>query len=186
MRLLTLFPVLFALGAVADLLYVDFPHLLIPINKTSPNTVYGTVKTGEVSNNVWTEVSFDVRNDIPGVKICRINFHINTNPSKNAPRSLSGVAPYEFVIYRTTSNMDQTKDSWNHSPMITNYLAAVKLTQDGAVELTDGWFQCPLGDVAQFVLTPVTDTRAFKYTWFELDYPEEQGGPHGITLEMHS
>jgi hypothetical protein len=61
----------------------------------------------------------------------------------------------------------------------------VTLGVNGKTTLKDGWLQCPLGDVAQFVLIPAT-SAAFKYTWFELDYEESQGGPHGITLEMHT
>jgi hypothetical protein len=185
MHISTFLPFVFALGAIAELQLVDFPHLLIPIKKNTPNTHYGTQTTAEVSNNVWTEVSFDVRSDVPA-SICRINFHINTNPTKNAPRSLSGDEPYQFLVNRLTSTIDKDRDTWNHSPEITNYVARVTLTQDGGVTVEDGWFTCPKGNVAQFVLTPVNNARTFKYTWFELDYPSELGGPHGITLDMHT
>jgi hypothetical protein len=133
---------------------------------------------------VWTEVSFDVPSNVDA-NICRINFHINTNPSKNAPRTLSGDAPYTFLIYRMLTDINQDTDSWNSHPKTTNYVATVTLTPGGGVTLLDGWFQCPMGDVAQFLLTPV-GSRAFKYTWFELDYASDAGGPHGITLEMHT
>ncbi|KAH4201750.1 hypothetical protein HBI95_162270 [Parastagonospora nodorum] len=184
MRFLAFTPLLFALGVVADLQFVDFPHLIVPIKKSQPDKNFGTQTSGEISNDVWTEISFDVRSDIPATT-CRVNFHINTNPTKNAPRSLSGVEPYNFLIYRITPTMDKDKDSWNHSPSIINYIAEVTLTQAGDVSIKDGWFPCPNGTVAQFLMTPVNSKKAFKYTWFELDYPEEEGGPHGITLEMH-
>jgi hypothetical protein len=185
MRFLTFLPLFFALGAVADLQFVDYPHLIIPIKKNSPDTAFGTQNSGEISNSVWTEISFDVRSDIPS-QICRINFHINTNSTKNAPRSLSGDAPYRFLIYHVASPINKDTDTWNNSPEIRNYVAAVTLTQAGGVTIEDGWFQCPFGDVAQFVLTPVNSNKPFKYTWFELDYSNEEGGPHGITLEMHT
>jgi hypothetical protein len=184
MRFLALLPFLFALGAVADLQAVEFPHLIIPLKKNSPDQAFGTQTSGEISQAVWTEVSFDVPSNVDA-NICRINFHINTNPSKNAPRTLSGDAPYTFLIYRMLTDINQDTDSWNSHPKTTNYVATVTLTPGGGVTLLDGWFQCPMGDVAQFLLTPV-GSRAFKYTWFELDYASDAGGPHGITLEMHT
>jgi hypothetical protein len=184
MRFLTLLPFLFVLGAVADLQAVEFPHLIIPLKKSSPDQAFGTQTSGEISQSVWTEVSFDVPSNVEA-KICRINFHINTNSSKNAPRTLSGDAPYTFLIYRLLTDINKDTDSWNSYPKTTNYVATVTLTPGGSVTVKDGWFQCPMGDVAQFLLTPV-GSRAFRYTWFELDYPSDAGGPHGITLEMHT
>lgn len=184
MRLLTLLPFVFALGAVADLQQVEFPHLIIPLKKSFPAQAFGTQTSGEISQRVWTEVSFDVPNNVPA-NICRINFHINTNPSKNAPRTLSGAAPYTFLVYRLLPQINKDTDSWDSHPKTTNYVATVTLTPSGGVTVEDGWFQCPLGEVVQFLLTPV-GSRAFRYTWFELDYSSDVGGPHGITLEMHT
>ncbi|KAH7394868.1 ubiquitin 3 binding protein But2 C-terminal domain-containing protein [Phaeosphaeria sp. MPI-PUGE-AT-0046c] len=183
MRGLFLLPTLFALGTVADLLHVDFPHLIIPLNYTAPNTAYGTKNSGEVSTTVYTEVSFDVPPDIPA-KICRINFHINKNPVKNAPWTLDGAGPYQFLIGRQRPWIDKDKDTWNTYPDVQNYAATVNLTKDGQVTVEDGWFQCGKGEVAQFLL--YANSPDMKLTWYELDYNEEMGGPHGVTLEMHS
>jgi hypothetical protein len=184
MRAFALLPILFACGSVAELEYVDFPHLIIPLKQDTPDSIYGTQTTGEVSNSVYTEVSFDVPNDVPA-SICRINFAINTDPAKNAPRTLTGQAPYTFFVYHTEATIDKDKDTWNSHPEITNYVATITLTQGGDVTVKDGWFDCPKGNVAQFLLVP-QGTRAFRYTWYELNYPASAGGPHGITLEMHS
>lgn len=178
-----LLPTFFTVTTVADLLLVDFPHLIIPLNYSAPDTAYGTQKTGEVSGNVYTEVSFDVRADIPA-KICRLNFHINTNPVKNAPWTLDGPGPYQFLIGRQRPWVNKDNDTWNTYPDIQNYAATVELTKDGTVTVEDGWFQCKGGEVAQFLLYP--SNSSMHLTWFELDYNEEMGGPHGITLEMHS
>jgi hypothetical protein len=177
-------PLLFALSTFAELQHVAFPHLIIPLKEDTPTSIYGTQTSGEISHSVYTEISFDVPSHIPAA-ICRINFHINTSPIVNAPRSLSGEAPYTFIVYRIVSEMDKDKDSWAQHPEITNYVAAVTLGPKGGVEVKDGWFQCPYGDVAQFVLIPAS-SKDFRYTWFELDYGVKQGGPHGITLEMHT
>ncbi|KAF1919522.1 ubiquitin 3 binding protein But2 C-terminal domain-containing protein [Ampelomyces quisqualis] len=183
MRIPTLFPMIFALGAVAELEFTDFPHLIIPLNSSAPDTHYGTQNSGIISNSVFTEISFDVRPDIPA-NICRLNFHLNLNPSKNAPWSIEG-APFTFIISRIKSEIDKDKDTWNKYPPVMHYLANVTVDKDGNVTVEDGWFQCPKGGVAQFLLWPSSDADV-ELTWFELDYGWEIGGPHGVTLEMHS
>jgi hypothetical protein len=182
----TLLPVLFALGSLAELQYVDFPHLIIPLREATPDSAYGTQTTGEISNSVSTEVSFDVPADVPAA-ICRINFHVNTNPAKNAPRALSGQAPYTFLVYRLKATIVQDKDTWNSHPakMGDGAVARITLSESGGVIVEGGWFECPKGDVAQFILEAESD-REFRYSWFELNYPAEAGGVHGITLEMHT
>jgi hypothetical protein len=184
MRAFAILPILFAIGSFAELQYTDFPSLIVTLKERTPDSAYGTQTSGEISNSVHTEVSFDVPSDVP-TNVCRINFSINTNPSKNAPRALSGQAPYTFVVYRLAPTINKDKDTWRSHPEIRNYVATITLSQSGGVTVKNGWFQCPKGEVAQFLLMAETE-RAFRYTWFELDYPSSAGGPHGITLEMHT
>ncbi|KAF2032445.1 hypothetical protein EK21DRAFT_35865, partial [Setomelanomma holmii] len=176
---------LFLTSTLAELQYVAFPHLLLPLSRSRPTTAPGTQLTGEISNDVYLGVSFDVPANVTAA-ICRINFHINTNAAKNAPRELSGVAPYQFSISRLAPGLNDKLTTWANRPQIIARVEGVTLTHDGQVTIPDneGWFDCPEGDVAQFLLYPAS-SRAFRYTWFELDYGWDVGGPHGITLEMH-
>lgn len=188
MHFLTLSPLLLALPVLSTLIFTDFPHLLISLDKNQPDTVIGTLPSATVSNSIWTEVSFDVHQykDYPA-NICRLNFHVNTNGPKNAPRKLDGEAPYKFEIYRLEPTIDKNADTWDsHPPMSEKWaMATVTLTKEWGVTVEGGWFTCPFGNVAQFILKPVDD-RAFSYSWYELNYGENEGGPHGLTLEMHS
>ncbi|KAF2845492.1 hypothetical protein T440DRAFT_472620 [Plenodomus tracheiphilus IPT5] len=130
------------------------------------------------------EVSFDVPSN--EAAICRLNFHINTSPTKNAPRALYGTPPYTFNISRLQPTIDKDTDTWNSHPNITDYVATYILGQAGNVStVASHWFECPKGQVAQFLLYPLGG-RDFGYYWFELDYPAEEGGPHGVVLEMHT
>jgi hypothetical protein len=141
----------------------------------------------ETPLTIHTDISIqhqDVPGDIPAA-ICRINFHINTDDRKKAPRELSGDAPYSFNVWRLDPSVNQLKDTFNSHPSITAYVATVTVTPKGAVTVDGGWFDCPKWDVAQFLLKPVS-TRKLRYWWFELDYSDAEGGKHGITLEMHS
>ena len=118
--------------------------------------------------------------------ICRLAFYINLDPNKNAPRSLSGDPPYTFNISRLEPKINKDADTWNTHPIVTDYYATFELTQAGAVKTVySKWFECPKGNVAQFLMQPASD-RAFGYYWFELDYPAAQGGTHGVVLEMYT
>jgi len=132
----------------------------------------------------YTEISFDVPSN--EAAICRLAFKINTSPAKNAPRALSGEAPYIISISRLDPGINKDTDTWNRHPKVTEYYASFSLTQEGTVsEVYSKWFECPKGQIAQFVLHPGS-TRDISYYWFELDYKSEEGGPHGVVLEMHT
>lgn len=168
----------------ADIIHIEFPHLLVPLNAKKPNTTYGTVKTGEVSNDLYTEISFDVPAN-NSAAYCHLNFHINTSPVKGAPFALSGVAPYQFNIYQLAKpGIDMDHDTWNkHSPT-GPLVGTVNITQDRKVDVQGGWVECNKGNVQQFIIKPSED-RALRVYWFELDYGEQDGGPHGLTFEMY-
>lgn len=183
MRIPTLLPLVWALGAVAELQFTDFPHLIIPLNRTAPDTHYGTQTSGIISHSVATEISFDVRADIPA-NICRLNFHLNLNLTMSAPWSLEG-GPFTFIIGRIKPQINKDKDTWHNSPAVLNYVASVAVDKNGHVAVEDGWFKCPKGGVAQFAMWPSKNTDV-EFTWFELDYGWDIGGPHGVTLEMHT
>lgn len=183
MRISTLLPIVWTLGAVAELQFTDFPHLIIPLNQSAPDTNYGTQTSRIISNKVFTEISFDVRADIPAT-ICHLNFHLNLNPTMNAPWSLEG-GPFTFIIARIKPTIDKDKDTWNNYPDVLNNVANVTVGQDGNVAVEDEQFECPKGGLAQFAMWP-SNNADVEFTWFELNYGSEIGGPHGVTLEMHT
>lgn len=61
----------------------------------------------------------------------------------------------------------------------------VEVSKEGKANVTAKDFECNKFGTAQFLLKPV-GVRQLRFWWFELDYPEAQGGAHGITLEMHT
>jgi hypothetical protein len=184
MHALSLIPLLFAIPSLATLQHVEFPHLIIPLNKNHANTAYGTQKNSTVSDYIWTEISFDVPADVPAA-ICRVNFNLNLNPVKKAPWKVYGNPPYDIEVRRLEPTINKDKDTWNASAFIKEYVATILISKEGTVEVLDGWFECPKGDVAQFIMLP-TAPLGMDFSWFELDYPWSEGGPHGITLEMHT
>ncbi|KAF2129398.1 hypothetical protein P153DRAFT_366788 [Dothidotthia symphoricarpi CBS 119687] len=132
---------------------------------------------------VWTEISFDVPAN--NANMCHLDFFLNTNPLKNAPLVLSGQAPYTFNISRLEPRINKDRDTWNTHPKVVEYAATVTVEHGGKTRVDGGWFACPKGQVAQFLLMPGSD-RNLKLEWYELDYRADEGGPHGVVLDMYT
>lgn len=132
---------------------------------------------------MYTEISFDIPSN--DATRCQLNFFINTNTSRAAPWSLWGKPPYQFNISSLPPTINRDNDTWNHRPQPIKTVATVTLDHSGNVSIANGAIQpCPKGQPAQYLLHPASDDRIFGFTWFELDYPASQGGPHGIVFDM--
>ncbi|KAH6614320.1 ubiquitin 3 binding protein But2 C-terminal domain-containing protein [Boeremia exigua] len=183
MRLSLLLPALFGLPSLGLLVSRQFPHLIIPVDADAPDRAYGTQLTAAITQQKYTEISFDIPSN--DASYCQLNFFLNTNRLKGAPWSLWGQAPYKFNISSLPPTINKDLDTWNSRPQPLRTLATVTLTHGGNVTLTGGSvYPCSKGQVAQFLLHPASDDREFGLSWFELDYPASEGGPHGITFDM--
>ncbi|KAF2741698.1 hypothetical protein M011DRAFT_330759 [Sporormia fimetaria CBS 119925] len=179
MRALLLVPLLLSQSAVSVLINRQFPHLIIPLDKRTPDTPLGTKYEGRVEHSVWTEISFDVPNN--SATYCTLNFSLNTDPVKNAPRTLWGVAPFRFNISALEPKMDRFKDTWNNHPALKEQVGQVEVSHNGGIWVWGMSVPCLKDTVAQYVLYPDNPARDFGFSWFELDYDP----PHGITYDMH-
>ncbi|KAJ4310302.1 hypothetical protein N0V94_008512 [Neodidymelliopsis sp. IMI 364377] len=183
MHALTLLPLLFGLPSFGALVSRQFPHLIVPVDANAPDKAYGTQLSGAITQQKYTEISFDVPSN--DAQWCQLQFFLNTNPMKGAPWTLWGQAPYQFNVSSLPSTINKDTDTWNKRPQPIKTLATVTLTHSGNASISGGAvYPCPKGQVAQFLLHPASDDRDFGLTWFELDYPSSEGGPHGITFDM--
>ncbi|CAN9147336.1 unnamed protein product [Alternaria alternata] len=179
MRVSALLLVVFGLPAFATLLDTQFPHMLLPLKKSQP--VY-RFSDPEQRDRQLRPVNYDVPDN--AADICRLRFLINTDTFKNAPLSLKGEAPFAINISRIEPKLVNGGTTWNNKPAITEHYDTYVLSMNGATEVVSKWFSCPKGNVAQFVIHPASK-RYLDVYWFELNYGAEDGGPHGVVLEMH-
>ncbi|KAF3043066.1 hypothetical protein E8E11_000760 [Didymella keratinophila] len=183
MLAISFIPFLFALPSLGALVNRQFPHLIIPVDANAPDKAYGTQLRGKITQQQYTEISFDVPSN--DASWCQLNFYINTFPNLGAPWSLSGQAPYTFNISSLPPAINKDTDTWNSRPQPISTVATVTLSHNGTASISGGAvYPCPKGQVAQFLLHPASDERDFGFEWFELDYPASQGGPHGIVFDM--
>jgi hypothetical protein len=133
---------------------------------------------------VWTAVNFDVPDN--SATICRVNFQINTDEFKNAPFSWTGIHPRAISVSRIQPRLSNGRTTWNNVPATIRPVATFMYSPEGSIlTVVNEWFQCPKGQPAQFIIRPASETD-MELSWFELDYPTEMGGAHGLTLEMHT
>ncbi|EDU42128.1 But2 domain containing protein [Pyrenophora tritici-repentis] len=187
MLALALLSALFGLTVFAELIDIQFPHMLLPLKEAQPNIAFKTQPDATVSLNSqtgdeqWTAVNFDVPDH--GNTHCHVNFHLNTNKLKSAPVGLKGQAPFAINISRIEPTLVNGGTTWNTKPATIEHVAIFILDKDlGTSEIFGKWFDCPKG-VAQFIIHPA-GARDLEAYWYELDYTMADGGPHGITLEM--
>ncbi|RYN27805.1 hypothetical protein AA0120_g10631 [Alternaria tenuissima] len=189
MRVSALLLVVFGLPAFATLLDTQLPHMLLPLKNSQPDTAFPTQNNATVRyddrslDEQWTAVNYDVPDN--AANICRLRFLINTDTFKNAPLSLKGEAPFAINISRIEPKLVNGGTTWNNKPAITEHYDTYVLSMNGATEVVSKWFSCPKGNVAQFVIHPASK-RYLDVYWFELNYGAEDGGPHGVVLEMHT
>ena len=137
-------------------------------------------KTGDEQ---WTAVSFYVPDN--NANLCRLRFLINTDPVKNPPSDLNGEAPYSINVSRIEPRLVNGRTTWDNKPAIIERYDTYVLSTTGVSEIANKWFSCPKRSVAQFFVHPA-NTKDLEVYWFELNYGAEDGGPHGLVLEMHT
>ncbi|KAF1362718.1 hypothetical protein EJ07DRAFT_105857 [Lizonia empirigonia] len=183
MHALALLPILFSVPSLGVLVSRQFPHLIIPVDADAPDQAFGTQLSGKITQQQYTEISFDVPSN--DAEYCQLQFFINTNTTKGAPWTLYGQAPYQFNISSLPPTINKDTDTWNSRPQPIKTVATVTLSYSGNATVSGGAvYPCPKGQVSQFLLHPASDDRDFGFTWFELDYPAAEGGPHGIVFDM--
>ncbi|KAG9200880.1 hypothetical protein G6514_006588 [Epicoccum nigrum] len=183
MHALSFLPLLLATPSASELLNRQFPHLIIPVNAAEPNRAYSTQLTGNITQQKYTEISFDIPSN--AATSCQLNFLINTFPSINAPWSLWGEPPYQFNISSLPPAINKDTDTWNSRPKPIATIATVTLSKNGSASISGGAVEpCLKGQVSHFLLHPASEDREFGFEWFELDYPEALGGAHGIVFDM--
>jgi hypothetical protein len=115
-----------------------------------------------------------------------LNFFVNRDELKKAPFHWWGDVPLAINVLRIKPELENGRTTWKTVPETIEHVATFMWsTQSGVLSVLNNWFECPKGRPAQFVIQPAS-TRNMDLYWFELDYPAQSGGAHGIVLEMHT
>ncbi|KAF2799884.1 hypothetical protein K505DRAFT_230155 [Melanomma pulvis-pyrius CBS 109.77] len=178
MRFLSLIPALYGLQTVsAALISRNFPHLIVPVNANTPDTVYGTKYEANIEQTVHTEISFDVPSN--GAISCKLGFAFSLDPNIGAPWYVWGDSPFSFNISTIDRPINKDTDTWNNHPKPVYWVATVDVEPSGRITISGGYVNCWKGRPVQFLLYPASNAPG-GIKWFELNNPL-----HGITFDMY-
>ncbi|CAI6342248.1 unnamed protein product [Periconia digitata] len=181
MHLFTIIPALFALPSLGALIDRQFPHLVVPLNKSLENVPINTQKSFDIERDVWTEFLFDVPYN--NAVWCNLHLTVNTDPTRGAPFSVWGSqndeAFYVFNVSTISRHINKDADTWRNHPAIKDWVATFKVWNNGYVDQIGGtYFSCAKNNIAEFIAHPADLRKPGGFSIFELYDPV-----HGFTYE---
>lgn len=131
----------------------EFPHLIVPVDSSKPDTAYGTQYNGLVTPHVATIFNFDVRPSFAGKK-CSLVFLFPTNPpSDTSSYTFSGAGNLHF--WKKSSPATQSTTYRNQGSNSVDY-GVTKVVPGHSYTITT--FDCPAGKKIAFEIS-TTDTN---------------------------
>ncbi|KAK6497914.1 hypothetical protein TWF481_012310 [Arthrobotrys musiformis] len=131
----------------------EFPHLIVPVDKSNPNTAYGTSYFGEITASKSTIFNFDVRPEFKGKK-CSLVWLFPTNPpSDTSSYTFSGAGNLHF--WKKSSPATQGTTYNNQGGNSVDY-GVTKVAPGNSYTIST--FDCPYGQKIAFEISS-TDTN---------------------------
>ncbi|CZR56103.1 related to GPI anchored cell wall protein [Phialocephala subalpina] len=139
----------------------QYPHLIVPVSSSSPDTAFGTQFFGTISSNVSTIFNFDIPTSYSG-HTCNLIFLL---PLQSELETSS----YEFsgtggVDFEELSGVATTSTTYDNAPSVEADLGTFTLTEGSSTLISS--FACPAGEAVSYEAKAVGDT----YLYFFQDY----------------
>lgn len=139
----------------------EFPHLIVPVDSSKPNTAYGTQYNGNITPQISTIFNFDVRPAFAGKK-CSLVFLLPTNPpSDTSSYTFSGSGNLHFY---KNSGLATQQTTYNGRPGVAQDYGITMVTPGHSYTIAT--FDCPAGQAVAFEISSGDNTCL---NWFQ-DY----------------
>lgn len=151
-----------ASGCPADLPSAfEFPHLIIPVDSSKPNTAASTSYNGQASGSISSIFNFDIPQSLSG-KTCKLEFLLpQKNQLQTSSYTLSGSGAVDFAQLSGPAVQGTT---YNNKPSVQTDFGTTTLVPGNAYTIKS--FACPAGQRIGFSLSPKDSTSL---TYFQ-DY----------------
>lgn len=131
----------------------QYPHLIVPVSSTSPNTAYGTQYFATISSDTSTIFNFDVPSSYAG-KTCNLIFLLPEHDQlETSSYTSSGNGEIDF---KQLSGVASSSTTYNNQPSVAKDLGDFDITV-GSSTLVES-FACPAGETVSYELSAVGDT----------------------------
>ena len=139
----------------------QFPHLIIPVSKSSPNKAYGTSFDGEVTSDVSSIFNFDIPPSYSG-ELCSLVFLFpQQSQLVTSSYTFSGSGAIDFA--QLSSPATQATDYAN-APSVAKDLGTFTVAPGNSYSIST--FSCPAGHTIAFEMSAKDSTSL---TYFQ-DY----------------
>ncbi|EEP77666.1 predicted protein [Uncinocarpus reesii 1704] len=142
----------------------EFPHLIIPINSSSPDTALGTSFNGQVSTDVSSLFNFDIPEG-GNLRTCSLVFHFPST-IQHPPNyyTFRGDGKIRFARLDTPAT---TSTTFNTAPKVRESYGEFTMQPGNTYSIAN--FQCPMGEKIGFQVSNAGSTV--------LNYFQNYGNP---------
>ncbi|GAB7338083.1 hypothetical protein MBLNU457_4449t2 [Dothideomycetes sp. NU457] len=145
----------------------EYPHLMVPISASSPNTAYGTSYNGNITSDVSTIFNFDIPYSDQG-KTCSLIFLFPTQAQlETSSFRISGPGTVDFALLEMPAGPMTT---YNNAPAVQTDFGMLAVAPGNSY--TVATFPCPAGTAVGVEMKSVGGTNLW---WFQDYNPDPIG-----------
>ncbi|KAJ5994418.1 hypothetical protein N7451_010142 [Penicillium sp. IBT 35674x] len=139
----------------------QYPHLIIPVNSSTPDTAYGTQYFGTVSETVSTLFNFDIPSSYEG-STCNLVFMFPQKADlETSDYTFSGDGKIDFS---KLSEVASSSTTYDNAPSVSEDLGDITISAGNSYVVSS--FSCPAGETIAFEMSEAGTTDLH---WFN-DY----------------
>ena len=131
----------------------QFPHLIIPISSSSPDTAYGTQYNGKVSSDVSSIFNFDIPSSYSGDTCSLVFLFPKQSDLETSSFTFSGNGGIDFCLLDDVAT--QSTD-YNNAPSCTTDYGVTTVAPGNTYTIAT--FDCPAGQAVSFEMKACGDT----------------------------
>ena len=136
----------------------QYPHFIIPISSTSPETAYGTQYFATISSNTSTIFNFDIPSSYSG-STCNLIFLLPLHSElETSSYTSSGSGEIEFEQLSSAATSATTYDN---APSVEAVLGDFTITEGSSTLISS--FSCPAGETLTYELKVLQDTYLYYF-----------------------
>jgi hypothetical protein len=136
----------------------QWPHLIVPISSSSPDTAAGTSYFGSISPNTSTIFNFDIPSSYAG-HTCSLIFLLPLQSQLET--SSYTYSPTGSIDFEQLSSPASTSTTWNNAPSVSSNLGEFSIAEGSSTLVST--FACPAGQTVAYEATAVGDTDLYYF-----------------------
>jgi hypothetical protein len=136
----------------------QWPHLIVPISSSSPDTAAGTSYFGTISPNTSTIFNFDIPSSYAG-HTCSLIFLLPLQSQLET--SSYTYSPTGAIDFEQLSSPASTSTTWNNASSVSSNLGEFSIAEGSSTLITT--FACPAGETVAYEAKAVGDTNLYYF-----------------------